>query len=76
MQAFAAGELERTISLTEQALAINPRFEPAEETRTLARRMLELQGEMEAIRLGEEAFADEDLDIPHDEPPEEPESSE
>jgi hypothetical protein len=72
LQAFAAGELERTISLTDQALAINPRFEPAEETRALARRMLELQGEMEAIRLGEDEFAVEDSADPDDDPDDEP----
>ncbi len=54
LQSFAAGELERTIELTDRALAIDPTFQPAAETRAMASRMRDLQFRMEAIRLDED----------------------
>lgn len=52
LQAFATGELEATIELTRRILAIDPTFVPAEETLAMAGRMLDLQRQMESIRLG------------------------
>ena len=50
--AYAAGDLERTIELTREALEIDPDFEPAEETLETALRSKALQEEMEQIQLG------------------------
>ena len=62
---YAAGEFEATVVLAERALELNPRFEPAAETRETALRLLSLQQRLEAIRLGEE---DNDLPIDPAEP--------
>jgi len=48
--AFADGELERAIALCEQALELDPRFQPAGETLKMASQMFRLQQEMESIR--------------------------
>ena len=53
LQAFAVGDLERTIELTAQALELDPSFQPASETLQMARRMLDLQRQMDAIQTGE-----------------------
>lgn len=53
LEAFAAGDLEETIELTDRALAIDPTFQPADETYQMASRMLELQNEMDRIRAGD-----------------------
>lgn len=55
LEAFAAGDLERTIELTENALEIDPSFQPAAETLEMARRMNDLQNQMERIRTGSDA---------------------
>ncbi|MFW5643786.1 MAG: UPF0164 family protein, partial [Alkalispirochaeta sp.] len=52
LEAFAAGDLEETIELTDEALILDPTFQPAEETRAMASRMLELQNQMDRIRTG------------------------
>lgn len=52
LEAFAVGDLEQTIDLTERALAIDPTFQPAEETLEMASRMSELQDQMDRIRSG------------------------
>lgn len=57
LEAFAAGDLERTIELTERALAIDPRFQPASETLSMASRMQDLQQQMDLIRAGDAAPA-------------------
>lgn len=81
LEAFASGELEQTISLTEQALAIDPTFQPAEETLEMASRMLDLQTQMDRIRSGaqaegaETAAPIEPAEEPPDEPAEEPATS-
>jgi hypothetical protein len=54
LEAFAQGDLERTIELTSHALMIDPTFQPASETRQMAARMLDLQRQMEQIRTGSE----------------------
>lgn len=64
LQAFARGDLEATIALTQRALQIDPTFQPAAETLTTATRMLELQTRMEAVRRGEEDLIP---DVPEDE---------
>ncbi len=48
--AFADGELEQAIALCEQALELDPRFQPAGETLKMASQMFRLQQEMESIR--------------------------
>ncbi len=58
LQAFATGDLESTIDLTRRVLALDPTFQPASETLTMAARMLELQQQMESIQLGTQ----EDID--------------
>ncbi|TVR70412.1 MAG: hypothetical protein EA427_05860 [Spirochaetaceae bacterium] len=79
LQAFAGGDLETTIALTRRALAIDPTFQPAAETLTMATRMNELQQRMESIRLGDDEVEslddfdfDFDFDFPEDEEPEDP----
>ncbi|AFG37746.1 UPF0164 family protein [Spirochaeta africana] len=47
--AFAEGELELSAALAEQALALNPRFDPARELVQLSQESLELQQEMESL---------------------------
>lgn len=47
--AFSEGELELTMALTSQALALNPRFDPARELLQLADESLQLQREMESL---------------------------
>lgn len=54
LEAYANGNIERTVALCRQALEIDPTFEPAQETLVSARKMLTLQQQMESIRLGEE----------------------
>ena len=54
LEAYASGNIERTVALCRQALEIDPTFEPAQETLVNARKMLTLQRQMESIRLGEE----------------------
>ena len=56
---YAAGDLERTVELTRQALEIDPDFEPARETLDTALRSQALQEEMEQIRLGDEELGPE-----------------
>ncbi len=51
--AFADGELEEAMELSRQALELDPTFSPAEETLETARRMQELQSQMEGIRRGQ-----------------------
>ncbi|MFW6362664.1 MAG: UPF0164 family protein [Spirochaeta sp.] len=52
---FAEGELELSAMLAEQALALNPRFDPARELKQLSEESLELQQEMESLEtLGDE----------------------
>ncbi len=51
LEAFAVGDLEETIELTERALEIDKTFQPAAETLHMARQMLELQLQMERVRL-------------------------
>lgn len=60
LQAFAVGDLETTISLTQRALTIDPAFQPAAETLAMATRMSELQERMESIRLTEDELEDPD----------------
>ena len=54
LEAFASGDLERTILLAGQAAELDPSFQPATETVALAERMLALQRGIEAIRTNEE----------------------
>jgi hypothetical protein len=54
LEAYAKGNIERTVALCRQALEIDPTFEPAQDTLVSARKMLTLQRQMESIRLGEE----------------------
>ncbi|MFP4425079.1 MAG: UPF0164 family protein [Spirochaetaceae bacterium] len=67
--AYAAGDLERTIELTREAVEIDPDFEPAEETLETALRSKALQEEMEQIQLGTQELGPE-VDTPEE--PEEP----
>ena len=60
LQAFAVGDLETTIALTQRALIIDPTFQPAAETLAMATRMSDLQRRMEAIRLGEDDLEEQD----------------
>ncbi len=50
LQAFASGDLEETVAITEEILLIDRRFQPAAETQHMANRMMALQEQMEAIR--------------------------
>lgn len=52
LQAFAAGDLERTIELARQVVNLDPTFQPAAETLQMAERMQSLQEQMDAIRSG------------------------
>jgi hypothetical protein len=52
--AFAEGNIERTIELCQNALELDPEFQPARDTLETARRMQELQDEMESIQLGDQ----------------------
>ena len=52
--AFAAGDTEETVELTQKALELDPRFQPARETLATALRSLELERQMNSIRLGEQ----------------------
>lgn len=49
VEALTAGELERAVSLLEQAVEIDPRFEPAVETLENARRARALEEQMRAL---------------------------
>lgn len=53
LEAFAAGDLERTVELCRQATELDPSFQPAAETLVMATQMLSLQDQMDAIRFGE-----------------------
>jgi hypothetical protein len=55
LQAFAAGDLEKTIELTRRIVAIDSTFQPAAETLQMAERMQSLQNQMDAIRSGAES---------------------
>jgi hypothetical protein len=57
--AFAEGDLEVAMELSQEALQIDPTFSPARETLETARRMQELQSQMEDIRTGEQALGPE-----------------
>lgn len=59
LQAFAAGDLEETIDLTERILELDPRFQPASETLEMAERMQSLQNQMDSIRTGDQIVPDE-----------------
>ena len=52
LQAFAAGDLEETIELTQSVVDLDPTFQPAAETLEMARQMRALQEQMDAIRTG------------------------
>jgi hypothetical protein len=54
IEAYANGNIERTVTLCRRALEIDPTFQPAEKTLASAQKMLTLQQQMESIRLGEE----------------------
>ncbi|MFO8065532.1 MAG: UPF0164 family protein [Spirochaetota bacterium] len=61
LEAYADGNLERAVELGNQALEIDPTFTPAAKTLENAEKMLDLQRQMESIRLGqEEEYFDED----------------
>jgi hypothetical protein len=62
LQAFAEGDLEETIELTEEVLELDPRFQPAAETLEMAERMQSLQNQMESIRTGDGAAPDQPID--------------
>jgi hypothetical protein len=62
LQAFAEGDLEETIELTEEVLELDPRFQPAAETLEMAERMQSLQNQMESIRTGDGAAPDQPTD--------------
>ncbi len=80
VQALAAGNPTRAVSLLEQALEIDSRFEPAEQTLENARRAQELEQSMQALGDLEELDRDpgellredvlEDIEIPEAEIPE------
>ena len=53
LESFAEGNLEATIAITTQVLELDPSFQPAAETLGMARDLLQLQTQMEAIREGE-----------------------
>lgn len=59
--AFAAGEYEAAVTLTDRALELYPRFEPAQETRETAQRLLVLQRRLDAIRFGERDEQEEQI---------------
>lgn len=59
--AFAEGDLEVAMELSQKALAIDPTFTPARETFETASRMNALQSQMEGIRTGEQALGPENL---------------
>ena len=71
LQAFAVGDLERTIELTRQVMEMDPTFQPASETFEMAQRMLALQNEMDAIRSGE-GFAPPSVELEQANPSEAP----
>lgn len=52
--AFAAGNSEETVELTKKALDLDPGFQPAREMLATALRSLELERQMNSIRLGEQ----------------------
>ena len=62
LEAFASGDLARTILLAGQAAELDPSFQPATETVALAEHMLLLQQGIEAIRTSEETIEAEDSD--------------
>ena len=64
LQAFAEGDLERTIELTQQVTDLDPTFQPASETLQMAQRMQSLQQQMDAIRSGPAAETSQPNDAP------------
>lgn len=50
IRAFAVGDLETAIDATEEAISLDPSFEPAIETFEMVSRMKALQDQMESIR--------------------------
>lgn len=58
LEAFALGDLERTVVLAGQAAELDPSFQPATETLALANRMLLLQQSIEDIRTTEETVGE------------------
>jgi hypothetical protein len=62
LQAFAEGDLEETIELTEEVLQLDPRFQPAAETLEMAEQMQSLQNQMESIRTGDGTASDQPAD--------------
>ncbi|MFP4644203.1 MAG: UPF0164 family protein [Spirochaetales bacterium] len=82
--ALSAGDPARAVSLLEQALDIDPRFEPAAETLRNARRARELEQAMQALGDLEELDQDpgdllrdniiEDMDVPDTAAPDDTES--
>jgi hypothetical protein len=52
--AYAAGEIEKTVELSRKAIEMDPGFQPARETLASALRSLELQRQMDSIRMGEQ----------------------
>jgi hypothetical protein len=60
--AFANGDLERAAALSRNALELNPRFEPARETLKTVVTSLQLQEELESIRLDESDVFSADLE--------------
>ena len=49
--AFAKGELAKALNLCEEAVALDPGFDPARETIKTLKRTLELQDELEVLRI-------------------------
>ncbi|TVR05198.1 MAG: hypothetical protein EA403_03510 [Spirochaetaceae bacterium] len=56
LAAYAAGEFEATVILASRAVELDPRFTPAQETLATAQRLLDLQRQLDAIRLGDDDF--------------------
>ncbi|MEX2442880.1 MAG: UPF0164 family protein [Alkalispirochaeta sp.] len=62
LQAFAEGDLEKTINFSEQVVELDPRFQPAAETLEMAKRMQSLQEQMESIRTGDGTPPDQSVE--------------
>ncbi len=83
LEAFAVGNLERTIELCLEAVELDPSFQPAVETLMMARRMLDLQNQIDVIRFSEESIEGsleeddpESTDLPIDTVDEDPNADE
>ncbi len=59
--AFAEGNIELTIELAEKALELDPRFQPAAETRDTAKTMLSLQERMDTLRIDDSLAPEDEL---------------